>query len=236
MEFLLIPLSDKPPWWDVAWATWTLVVVGLAGTIAAIWTLVTIRRQTIAIERQVHEIRNTSLQTDRLIEESTKQSIAAKKSADALISTERARIMVQLEWVPGYPKITHGTSSVRDGPAKFYTSASIRFVYTNEGKTIGWIDEKLASFQIVSELPDFPDYHGLEMLDPTPEWMGVKARGHLDKTLQADGQEGHGQMSVVWGLIRYRDAFDERHEAVFGFRITPDYRFERLTGLFGYNT
>jgi len=79
---------------DVALATWALVVVGLGGTAAAIWTLLMIRRQTTAIERQVHEMQNTSLQTDRLIEEATKQSIAAKKSADVIINSERA-------WVDG---------------------------------------------------------------------------------------------------------------------------------------
>ena len=46
----------EPPWWDAAWATWALVIVGLGGTIAAIWTLLTIRRQTTAIERQVREM------------------------------------------------------------------------------------------------------------------------------------------------------------------------------------
>jgi hypothetical protein len=83
-----------PPWWDVAWSTLALVVVGVAGTIAAIVTLRTIRRQTIAIETQVREMQNTGKQTDRLIEEATKQSIAAKRSAEALINSERA-------WVEG---------------------------------------------------------------------------------------------------------------------------------------
>ena len=144
--------------------------------------------------------------------------------------------MVELEWVPGYPKITHGMSSVKDQENRTYTSASIPFVYANQGKTIGWIDEKLACFEIIANLPDFPDYLTLGALDSAPEWIGVKAHGHLDKTLDADGQEGHGHMSLIWGLIKYRDAFDERQETVFGFRIAPDRRFERLTRLSGYNT
>jgi hypothetical protein len=44
MGFLLAALAEKPPWWDVAWATWALALVGLGGTIAAIWTLRTIKR------------------------------------------------------------------------------------------------------------------------------------------------------------------------------------------------
>jgi hypothetical protein len=123
MELLHQLLPEKPPWWDVAWATWALAVVGLCGTIAAIWTLLTIRRQTTAIERQVHEMQNTSIQTDRLIEEATKQSIAAKKSAEALINTERAWIMVELDWVPGYPKIMLGDST-DSGPSTSAASDS----------------------------------------------------------------------------------------------------------------
>ena len=102
MAFILAALPEKPPWWDVAWATWALTVVGFGGTIAAIWTLLTIRRQTKAIEQQVREMRTGADLTEKLIFEATQQSIAAKKSAEALINTERAWIMVELEWVPGY--------------------------------------------------------------------------------------------------------------------------------------
>src|SRR5258705_405357 len=92
MTFLLA----VPPWWDVAWSTWALVFVGLGGTVAAAWTLRTIRRQTAAIESQVAEVKSTSRQTDRLIEEATRQSIAAKRSADAIINSERAWIHLEL--------------------------------------------------------------------------------------------------------------------------------------------
>jgi hypothetical protein len=222
---------EIPPWWDVAWPTWALVIVGLGGTAAAIWTLITIRRQTTAIERQVHDMQNTSLQTDRLIEEATKQSIAAKKSAEALVNTERAWIMVELDWVPGYNNIVFLDSSETGSQ----TSAAIRFLYTNEGKTIAWIDEKLACFQIVTELPKQPDFSALKMLDCEPEWVGVKDGGQLDETLEAEGREGVGDISVIWGVVRYRDAFNTKHETVFGFRIRPDYRFERISGLPEYN-
>jgi hypothetical protein len=219
---------------DVAIATWVLALVGLGATIAAIWTLFTIRRQTTAIERQVHEMQDTSIQTDRLIDEATKQSIAAKKSAEALINTERAWIMIELEWIPGYSGRVVG-SQIEGGEQTFNTSAPIRFVYTNEGKTIAWIDEKLACFQIVRELPKQPDCSALELLDPVPEWIPVKGRRILDETLSTQGQDDMGYMSVIWGVIRYRDAFNAKHETVFGFRITQDNSFERLAGLTEYN-
>jgi hypothetical protein len=73
------------------------------------------------------------------------------------------------------------------------------------------------------------------MLDPEPEWVGVKDGGRLDETLEAAGREGVGDISIIWGVIRYRDAFNTNHETVFGFRIGPDYSFERITGLTEYN-
>jgi hypothetical protein len=232
----ILILSQMPPWWDVAWATWALVVVGLGGTIAAVWTLITIRRQTSAIERQVQEMRNTGVQTDRLIEEATKQSIAAKKSADALINTERAWIMVELEWVPGNAGRMRGSSyRLRGSQQVFNISAAIRFIYTNEGNTIGWIDEKLACFELAKDLAKQPDFQRLRMLDNEPEWVGAKGKGQLDEILVAEGQEQLDDYSYIWGVIRYRDALDNKHETVFGFRIRPDDRFERIAGLSEYN-
>ena len=73
------------------------------------------------------------------------------------------------------------------------------------------------------------------MLDNEPEWVGVKRGGLIDQTLEADGQEGLGDYSYVWGVIRYRDAFNNKHETVFGFRIRPDNRFDRIVRLTEYN-
>ena len=228
---LLFFLCQKPLWWaDVTWPTWALVIVGLGGTLAAILTLRTIRRQTDAIQQQVHEMRNTSRQTDRLIEEATKQSIAAKKSAEALINTERAWIMVELDWVPGYPRVL-----LADGSHGPYTSAAIRFTYTNEGKTIAWIDEKRACFQIVTELPKEPDLSALKILELEPEWLGVQGKGQLDETLETPRHATRDEILVIWGVIKYRDAFNNEHESVFGFRIRLDNQFERIAGLIEYN-
>ena len=40
---------DKPPWWDVAWSTWALVVVGGLGVFSALLTLRILRKQTNAL-------------------------------------------------------------------------------------------------------------------------------------------------------------------------------------------
>jgi hypothetical protein len=212
MGFLLAALQ-RPPWWDVAWSTWALVGVGVVAAYLALRTLSDIREQT----------KNTKVAAD-----------AALLNAQAVINAERAWLMVDLDWVPACPKITLGSGSERGSAIRHYTSAGVRFKYTNEGKTIAWIDEKLARFQIVKNLPAHPNPSDLELLDAEPEWLASKASGHLDETLQAEGQEGTGDISVIWGVIRYRDAFG-KHETTFGFSVLPDYRIERIAGLPEYN-
>lgn len=209
MESLLTLIAEKPPWWDVAWSTLALVAVGVVTAWIAIRTLADIKKQT----------RNTEIAAS-----------AALRNAQAVIDAERAWVMVELGWIPGSAGRMPGASIDR-GP---HTTVAIRFKYTNEGKTIAWIDEKLACFQIVKDLPKEPDLSVLEMIDAEPEWIGSKAGGHLDQALEAAGEEGMVDISVVWGLIRYRDAFG-KHETTFGFRIRPDNRFERIAGLTEYN-
>jgi hypothetical protein len=166
-----------------------------------------------------------------------KTANAAKASADAalinaraLISAERSWIMVDLHWSPGNA-MRMLSSSTDSEPS---TAVPIRLKYTNEGRTIAWIDQKLACFQIVKDLPEQPNFDVLQLLDAEPEWIGSKGAGHLDETLVAEKQEGVGEISVIWGVIKYRDAFGT-HVTTFGFSIRPDDRFERITGFTAYN-
>src|SRR5712664_2434610 len=39
---------EKPPWWDVAWSTWALVVIGIVTAYIALGTLSDIKKQTEA--------------------------------------------------------------------------------------------------------------------------------------------------------------------------------------------
>jgi hypothetical protein len=84
-------------------------------------------------------------------------------------------------------------------------------------------------------VPAQPNFIDLKLLDAEPEWLGSKGNGHLDETLTAAGQEEtEDDISIVWGVIRYHDAFG-KHETTFGFRVFPEYRFERMVGLIEYN-
>jgi hypothetical protein len=229
-----------PAWNDGFWSDWALVVVGAFASYAALRTLRIINTQTGHIEQQVKEMQAGSKQTDKLIEQNALQASAASdaanaalKSAQAVINSERAWVMVQIEWLAGSGSMLN-TTLQPDEARHYETHASIRLKCTNEGKTIAWIDQKLACFQILKELPKQPDFSALEMLDCVPEWVRAQGRSELDVTLTAHG-EGDFAIPLVWGVVKYRDAFDGKHETTFGFRIRLDRKFERIAGIPEYN-
>jgi hypothetical protein len=98
-----IVTPDKPPWWDVAWSTWGLLAVGVAASLIAYFTLKDIKAQTV---------------------NATKAAEAAEKSANALISAERAWVMVGI--APHTISRTEGSEE---------TGISFEFHYKNEGRT-----------------------------------------------------------------------------------------------------
>lgn len=239
-----------PPWCDPFWSNWALVLVGALASGAAIRTLKIIRAQTGHIEQQVKEMQASSKQTDRLIEQAAQQSSAAKEAAtaaftnaQAVINSERAWVMVQIEWqVPSLKGPMTTTTGFRNGEQVFEAHALIQVRCTNEGKSIAWIDEKRICFQVVEELPKQPNFDLLEILDVEPEWLAPKGDGRwLSCTLAAASKDDvqnpvNLSLPIIWGVVKYRDVFGQgQHHAVFGYRITPDRRFERIAGLPDYN-
>lgn len=202
--------QNPPPWWDVAWSTLALVGVGVATAWIAIRTLKDIKKQT----------KNTEIAAK-----------AALGNAEAVISAERSWVMVELERVPGIGGIaTRGNGLERPS----YTTARFRLKCINVGKTIAWIDEKSACLQICEKPSQKPNFNTLETLSVTPQWIESNGTRYSDERIDGDGQEGIGLISVIWGIVKYRDAFGE-HRTTFGFRILPDDRLERLSGFPEYN-
>ena len=125
----MLGASEIPPWWDVAWSTWCLVIIGFGGTIAAIWTLLTIRRQTSAIERQVQEMRKT---TDLMSDTATRQ-------LRAYVCVNAAK----MEFVkPGVPQAYVEMKNCGQTPAY-----DVR----------GWIHTWFAEFPLKENMPNAPD-------------------------------------------------------------------------------
>jgi hypothetical protein len=88
----------------------------------------------------------------RATEEMKKTTEAAKKSADAMINSERAWILV---------KVVHQVDG-DEFPLTRSNGPDTRFcgevILTNEGRSPCWITDVRLKFEIVESLPNIPDF------------------------------------------------------------------------------
>jgi hypothetical protein len=178
------------------WATIALALVGFVGIGVGIRTLRILKRQTKAAE------------------DATK---AALQNTQALINAERAWIMVELEW----PDSSGPTQTVSNS-GEAITSVPFLLRCFNEGKTPCWVTRKRVCAQIVDSIPEKPEIEKLP-----PMWTGFDPVrvGKEGAVLQgATGLSGHfreDQTLVIWGVVTYRDAFNEGLETLWGYYCQP---------------
>jgi hypothetical protein len=178
------------------WATIALVFVGFAGIGVGVGTLLILRRQTKATEDAAN---------------------AALLNAQALIKAERAWIMVDLEW-PNSSKPTQTFSNSGEP----ITSVPFLLRCFNEGKTPCWITGKRVCAQIVDTIPGKPEMEKLPAM-----WTGldpVKVGKEASLLQGATGLSGHlrdDQTLIIWGVVTYRDAFNENLETLWGYYCQP---------------
>ena len=99
------------------------------------------------------------------------------------------------------------------------------------------ITEKRVCVRIVNAAPpDIPDLENIETVDHKPEPVpSGKQASPWDATPVCEGTEGMGQVTIIYGVVKYRDAFAEGHATTFGYRLTPDNQLTRLEGWPKYN-
>ena len=160
------------------------------------------------------------------------------KQVSTARNAQRAWVMVDVEhnakkWADGEVHILEGSGTGGDTTA-FYAVLVCR----NEGSSPGWIDEKRVKFEIVSSLPPRPNLESAEFIQAGPTPIGTgRAFPHTDILPfepVAMGHQEHGKMSVIYGIVKYRDIFHERRETTFAYRIL-DGELKRLEGYPEYN-
>jgi len=172
--------------------------------------------------------------------ETLAQLNVSQAQADALINSERAWVMADVEWDTSKWS-DRGKGHVIEGSGTGGDTTGIYVVLTcrNEGRSPAWIEEKRARFQIVDALPDNPDLTSAEFIQVEPEPIGIgKAlphTNHISWQAIGTGHETLGKMMVVYGIVKYRDIFDKLRETTFGYRITPSSELVRLEGKREYN-
>jgi hypothetical protein len=190
------------------WSNWALVIVGIGAVIAAIWTLRTLNQQTIA----------------------------ARKAAEALVSSERAWVMVDVQRQPGAGFILDGTSTDRGGNQLYHTGASVRCVCSNQGKTPAKIIEKrICLLAGIASLPEEPNL-SIPVVDAEPHYLQSGTPSSQDWLIQGKGGRGIGNMVVIYGVVKYKHMFsDQEVQTTFGYRVNVNNGLERLSDYPKYN-
>ena len=154
---------------------------------------------------------------------------------------ERAWVMAEVEHDPD--KWSDKKPHVLEGSGTSGNSTAIYAVLTcrNAGRTPAWIEETVAKFELVTELPEEPDLGGAEYVQTTTIPLGMgdgDAFPHTQRIPWVPIAEGHqtlGQLAVIYGRVTYRDIFNKKRITTFGYKIRPHGRLERLEGRPKYN-
>ncbi len=165
------------------------------------------------------------------------QLAVSQKQADALINSERAWVMAQIEgdkakWADRKVHIVLGSGTGGDS-----TGTWIVLSCHNEGKSPGWIYEKRVKFEVVSKVNPTPDFDSLPIVFEGREPIGIGQTAipnvtNLHRLETAMGHAKSGDMMLIYGIVKYQDIFKEKRTVTFGYRITQgdrDYTFERLS-------
>ena len=105
----------------------------------------------------------------------------------------------------------------------------VRIVCQNQGRTPAWITEIHACLDIVDFPPAIPDFTHADPVQLEPEPLAVKQKfSPKDFTLQRDKGRETGLMTVIYGIVKYRDVFSDGRTTTFGYKVGIDGAFERL--------
>jgi hypothetical protein len=121
--------------------------------------------------------------------------------------------MVDLEW----PNSSKPTLTVSNSGEPI-TSVPFLLRCFNEGKTPCWITGKRLRAQIVDAIPEKPEMEKLLAM-----WTGldpVKVGKEASPFEGGTGLPGHlrdDQTLIIWGVVTYRDAFNENLETLWGY-------------------
>lgn len=154
-----------------------------------------------------------------------------KKQTNALIGGNRSWITVEVEKVPGVGGLMDG-SGMQMGVGPLRTESTgfrARIICRNDGKAPAWITKKQAGLDIVDTVPENPDWTRTNIIQETPEQLLVGQVGKpMDETLISKRGRAAGKITILYGLITYRDPFGDGKTASFGYCVRDDGSLQRL--------
>jgi hypothetical protein len=211
----------------IVWFTGVLAGVGFLQLFAMIFQYCAMRTQAAHMHRGL----GISIRAARA---ATRNAIAAKKNADALINAERA-------WITGELVLPDGKLSVASKffiwPPKEAPVVTIRLKLSNPGKTPAWIIGTWELHDVTDDIPENPKEPGGEP-ESGPEPIAAGGETFADLNLICPGfGSGDRNRLLIYGITKYRDCFEIDHITTFGYTLTargeldrvPDPAYNRFT-------
>ena len=184
-----------------------------------------------AMFQQIGHMQKANEQTGRLIEEARISADAAKASADALVNSERAWLMIDVE--PFQSERVPIFTSADD------TTAMLDVIATNAGRSPAWIIQHFQRFQILETIPAVPDFEkdktgDIYSIPVAPRWSIYRSK-RCELTAEGHRTDYDRKQAIVHGLIRYRDIFGKDRWTTYGFYVSRTGRLERMADFPEYN-
>jgi hypothetical protein len=149
--------------------------------------------------------------------------IAIKDQGEHIKNSERAWLMVDLEWVPGFSSPQNTTNDSLEP----FTSVPFRLRCSNDGGTPCWIVEKMGCARIVDSVPAEPDLTQMGRMQFSPE--PVKVGKEAAPTEWAMGCPGHlnsEKTLIIYEVVRYSDRVRRRSGNLLGLLLEARQRAE----------
>jgi len=178
-----------------------------------------------AASDQVAEMQNAGNQTEQMIAQSKEQvaalatlasttaisARAAKDSADALVASERAWVMLKVDFNRLLGQALDGDIS---------TCVYVDIVFRNFGKTPALIDEVCCNLGLFDWFPETQDFASMEPYDSVPEEIraGKRSKPRLYQP-QCIGQKTSDNVMMIYGIVKYRDIFGHKRSTTFGYSV-----------------
>ena len=192
-------------------ANWPLIAVAIWGILVARRTLNTIEKQTKATEENVN----------------------------ALINSERAWIMVDIELDPECRGIVETTKMIGD-LLEHNTNLPVVCICRNQGKSPAWITNKRIKFEIVDSIPAAPKLESTDLFQTELEPLAAGGDSRTKIDCNCGGRLDLPQIGIIYGVVEYRDIFGRPRSTTFGYVVTMlntllPQRLERISGFHKYN-
>ncbi len=158
-------------------------------------------------------------------------ALAAKASADALVNSERAWLLVDIEPQGGKTHLLTSTNSQGEDNSGVYVVIIIK----NHGRSPAWITQQIHRFEIEEEISEAPDFskelEGEKYSVPLAPGADVRH----NRTLISRGHVGPKKKPVLFGMVRYTDVFGRDHSTTFGYHVSLFGKLDRMSDYPPYN-